>query len=131
MADKAENKKDYEEKLIPIYDDDTILDEKPRGTSPIIEIDKNFNKADAIPEYNGETLEKEFAKAAKDGTLYERYSEYLRRYEGMLRNPDLKQLAKSIKIQISQLKAAYFDAAGLSRKICPKCGQIHEKDAKF
>ena len=131
MADKEENKNSHEEKIIPIYDDDTILDETHRGTGPLIKINEDFNKSDSIPEYNGETLEKEFAKAAKDGTLYERYSEYLKRYEGMLRNPDLKQLAKSIKIQISQLKAAYFDAAGLSRKICPKCGQIHEKDAKF
>ena len=131
MSDKEENKNSHEEKLIPIYDDDTILDEKPRGTGPIIEIDKNFNKSDSIPEYNGGTLEKEFAEAAKDGTLYERYSEYLKRYEGMLRNPDLKQIAKAVKSQISQLKAAYFDAAGLSRKICPECGQIHEKNARF
>ena len=86
---------------------------------------------DASSAYKGETLEEEFAKAAKDGTLYEKYSEYLKRSEERLKDPYLANLKDSIKEDIRQLKEAYYKAAGLSKKICPKCGTEYENKKKF
>ena len=145
MADDEEKKDGGGEELIPILEDD----DSPAGTAyirvddgdthpfqgPVINVesaddDDIFDEKTDISKKDG-TIEDEFAKAAKDGTLYEKYSEYLKRNEERLKDPNFANLKDSIKEHIRQLKEAYYDVAGLSKKICPDCGQAHEKDAEF
>ena len=133
MRNDEEKKNSGGEELIPILEDD---DSNANASQDAVvnfkgAVDDDIFDDEIGTSKNSETIEAEFAKAAKDGTLYEKYSEYLKRNEERLKNPNLSSLKDGIKRQIADLKKAYCDAAGLTKKICPKCGKIHEKDAKF